>query len=247
MIKKQWRSLLWRWHRRLGLGLVVIVMWLSATGILLNHTDFFRFAEKPVYQSLLLKMYGIERLSISSYSFENQWFSHSGEHLYHNGNKLTHCQKPFSGMALSNHLNNIVVASCFEEILLFTIEGELIERLNKSVGLPHPIHQIGACSNNLNAVCFSSNKMHYQLDATTSSWTTTNGEIQPIDSTPLPETLQHELDKQAASMNWERVILDLHSGRLFGLGPWLMDGLALLLIVLGFTGLGIWLTSKKRK
>ena len=246
-MKKQWRSFLWRWHRRLGLGLIVVVMWLSATGILLNHTDFFNFAHKPVYQSLILKTYGIERPSVSSYLFTNQWFSHSGEHLYHNGDKLTHCQKPFSGMALASEQEQIVAVSCAEEILLVTTRGDLVERINKNFGLPPSINQLGTCGNENNTVCFKSNSKIYQLDVTTSSWVETTAIINPIEMQELPDPLQQQLNKQLVSINWERVILDLHSGRLFGLGPWLMDGLALLLIVLGFTGIGIWLTTKKRK
>ena len=246
MIKKQWRNFLWRWHRRLGLSLIVIVMWLSATGIMLNHTDFFGFANKPVYQSLLLKIYGIKRPFVSSYLFTNQWFSHSGEHLYYNGNKLTHCQMPFSGMALISEQEHIVAVACAEEILLITTDGNLLERINQNFGLPSAINALGACANQHNTVCFGNLATRYQLDVRTSSWVETTHAITSIAMQTLPETLQQQLDKQLVSMNWERVILDLHSGRLFGLGPWLMDGFALLLIILGFTGLGIWLTTQKR-
>lgn len=40
---------------------------------------------------------------------------------------------------------------------------------------------------------------------------------------------------------WERVILDLHSGRIFGpWGPWLMDAAAILLLFLAGSGVSIW-------
>ena len=44
-----------------------------------------------------------------------------------------------------------------------------------------------------------------------------------------------------ASLNWQRLLQDLHAGRLFGLaGQLLMDLAALLLVVLAFTGVIIW-------
>lgn len=46
----------------------------------------------------------------------------------------------------------------------------------------------------------------------------------------------------------ERVILDLHSGRLLSrIGVYLMDGAAILILLLTFTGLGIWISRVKRR
>lgn len=39
----------------------------------------------------------------------------------------------------------------------------------------------------------------------------------------------------------DRVILDIHSGRFFGtLGPWVMDAMAVLFIILSVTGVYMW-------
>ncbi|MGS0729088.1 PepSY-associated TM helix domain-containing protein, partial [Shewanella sp. 0m-11] len=46
-------------------------------------------------------------------------------------------------------------------------------------------------------------------------------------------------------LTWERVLLDMHSGRFFGsLGPWIMDLVALSLLIMAFTGCYIWLQQK---
>jgi len=46
----------------------------------------------------------------------------------------------------------------------------------------------------------------------------------------------------------ERVILDLHSDRLLGrIGVYLMVGAAILMLLLTFTGLGIWISRVKRR
>ena len=66
---------------------------------------------------------------------------------------------------------------------------------------------------------------------------------------PLPENILNGIENQwvSAEVNWERLMLDLHAGRTFGLGPWLMDAVALLIIVLSMTGFGIWLAGRKRR
>jgi len=46
----------------------------------------------------------------------------------------------------------------------------------------------------------------------------------------------------------ERVILDLHSGRLLGrIGVYPMDSAAIVILLLTFTGLGIWISRAKRQ
>ena len=45
----------------------------------------------------------------------------------------------------------------------------------------------------------------------------------------------------------ERVVADIHSGRIVGLaGPYFMDLVAILLIVLGISGLVIWLRPRRK-
>ncbi|MDP3677938.1 MAG: hypothetical protein Q8R23_02450, partial [Methylotenera sp.] len=50
------------------------------------------------------------------------------------------------------------------------------------------------------------------------------------------------------SLPLERIVLDLHSGRIFGrYGPLLMDVAALVLIVLSFSGVWIYLRTVRRQ
>lgn len=56
----------------------------------------------------------------------------------------------------------------------------------------------------------------------------------------IAEALQ--ADAMGRALNWERVLLDLHSGRLLGrYGTLLMDVAAVLFVVLALTGLTLWL------
>jgi hypothetical protein len=37
--KFHWRFIVLRWHRRIGLVLSVFLLWMLASGVLLNHSD----------------------------------------------------------------------------------------------------------------------------------------------------------------------------------------------------------------
>ncbi len=248
MIHKKWRAILWRWHRRLGITFLIFIIWLSASGILLNHTDDLGLAEQPVHQQFLLSLYGIERPVIHSYQIAGQWVSHSGEHLYHNSTQITHCVGTFSGIALAPTIDgspNIIVAACGDEIALFTAQGEVVERINASYPLPRPLQELGQCETAPKEICFNANNRTYALNVNDVAWAETTQNISSSTTAQLPSNLQTALEQNALSLNWERVLLDLHAGRLLGLGPWLMDIVGVLFIMLGLSVLGIWLFHKR--
>jgi hypothetical protein len=65
-----------------------------------------------------------------------------------------------------------------------------------------------------------------------------------------PATLALELDALASEglLTWERVLLDLHAGRLFGrLGPWLVDAVAIALVALALSGIALWVKQRLRR
>ena len=60
-----------------------------------------------------------------------------------------------------------------------------------------------------------------------------------------PAQLRQKLSAQAPAMNLEQILLDLHSGRLFGsFGVLVMDLAAILLVVLSITGFVAWNSSR---
>jgi hypothetical protein len=246
MIHKKWRATLWRWHRRLGIILILFIIWLSASGILLNHTSDLHLDKQPVHQQFLLGLYGIERPLIQSYQLGEQWVSHSGEHLYVNSTQISPCSSGLLGVGIATTSSPaIIAAACGDEIVLLTEQGELIERINSSYQLPLPLQVLGQCETLKQSLCFKADNRSFTLNVNEVSWAETSQNIIALSSTKPPAALQTALEQNTVSLHWERVILDLHSGRLLGLGPWLMDIVGILLIVLGLSGLGIWLFHKR--
>jgi len=64
------------------------------------------------------------------------------------------------------------------------------------------------------------------------------------DASQLPAQQWAQIQAQSSSphsLHWERVLLDLHSGRLFGaVGVWVFDVAALLFIFLALSGVWVW-------
>ena len=243
---KKWRFPLIRWHRRIGITVSVLVLWLSVTGLLLNHSDQLDLARQSVGQSLLMFLYGIEKPTPVSFSSGGQWVSHLGaNHVYLNDKEVAYCRAPFAGAVW---LNNQHIVGCGDGLLLLTSRGEVLERLGAVYEFPGPIVALAVVDNQL---LLKTPERIINADLEQLKWLPYHqvNSVAWAISREAPQVLTTELIKQSAGggLNWERVVLDLHSGRLFGqLGVWFMDVVALLLIVLAVSGVWIWLTRPSR-
>ncbi|WIO75108.1 PepSY-associated TM helix domain-containing protein [Porticoccaceae bacterium LTM1] len=244
------RQVLWRWHRRLGLAVALLVLLLAVTGILINHSDGLSLDQKPVPRWMLSLAYDIEAPAITSFSVGDHWASHAkGNGLYWDNSELTWSDSPLVGAIKSA---DFYLLATGKELLLVTSDGTLAERIDESYGLPQPVNKLGISTNN---VYLKSGDEIYQVDVEQLAWTVV--ETEKVDWTlpvSLPEKLEGELAEQfiGKEISWERWLLDLHSGRLFGnAGPWLMDVVALSLIILAISGFSTWysahLTRRRRK
>lgn len=244
MTKHQLRLWLRVWHRRFGIVLAILVLLVSVTGILINHADRWQLVQRPVQSSLLLNLYGIELPEPVSYLVKGQWLSQvSGNQLFVNKKAVGPCQGKFAGALTLEDAR--MVAACGDELLHLTGDGEIIERLGAVYALPSPIDRLGTCDNR---PCLESGGRKYLLDLENLRWNQIDSsEFVAVAATTAPVDLDAAIAAQftATGLDWERVLLDLHSGRLFGLGPWLMDLLAVGLILIAISGLTIWLMSGK--
>lgn len=244
MSRSKWRLRLWRWHRRIGVVLALLIIIVSVTGIFLNHAHELTLDRQPVQIRLLLSFYGVERPTPVNFALDDNWVSGNDNQLYLNATPWQHCAGALTG-ALS--VADGWLVTCERELLLTTTSGELIERIGANFGLPLPVTALGYCGAQ---PCLLSQQQHFVIDTTQLSW-------QKITSDKFSQTLPANLpadvmDKLAPHLwrndiTWERVLLDLHSGRLFGLGPWLADILALLLIALAISGLVVWWSGKRKR
>jgi len=240
------RLVLWRWHRRIGLLVALIMILLSVTGIMLNHVSSIGGLHEPVRSLWLLKAYGIEAPTPTSYAIGNRYITSLGrDYFYLDVEESAYCRGTLKGAVA--HSDMIVVA-CGDELVLLSERGEVVERIGSAYGLPAPVENLGLCGE---ALCLSSKNQRYKINIDQLSWLPVSAEVSMDTSKPvkLPQKYERTLiqNYMGDSISWERVLLDLHSGHLLGFGPWLMDIAALFLIMLAISGVSMWYSGRRRK
>lgn len=242
--RKNLRKTVTEWHKRIGLISAVVVILLSLTGILLNHTDGLGLDRSYISNSSLLKLYKVPEPQITNFALRETWLSASDSHIYLNGERLEACEGKLVGAIV---LEEYWVLGCSEGIALFTPDNELIEVVDASSGLPLPINKIGICHPN---ACIDGHGNIHELDIEAMTWQTLKRRVAVDWSKPskAPKNIMKAVTRKAMSevISWEKLVLDIHAGRFLGnVGPWLLDLFALFCCFFAVTGIYIWNSKRK--
>ncbi|GAA5218682.1 hypothetical protein GCM10025776_30990 [Corallincola platygyrae] len=238
------RALHW-WHRKLGLAAAIFIFVLSLTGIALNHTDGLRLSERTLTWGWLLNWYGIETPQVDAFAVGPDWLLSRDQQLYLNTQRVTSFDGDVVGAVVWQQM--LVVATS-KQLLLVTEEGELAEKVNHELGWPRGVNAIGVTPSE--ALMVKHDDQWLQADEALLTWSA------PVSLVPAnsltwsvageaPAALVAQLPSEQ-HIDLERVVLDLHSGRLFGIaGVWMMDLAAIAMMLLAASG--IWMWAKRRR
>lgn len=238
--KRTWTRRVHRWS---GLAAAVFVLLLSVTGVALNHSSAWHLDDTYVAWPWLLDAYGIEAPRPSaSFAVGEHRATLLGGRLYFDGRELAKGIETLAGIAATGRLSAVAAG---REVFLLAESGELVERMDLAAALPAPIAALGVVDGRValrsgDALFrFDENLLNLEAAATlqgdTVHWS--------APSAVPPKKLARLRDLyRGRGITVERLLADLHSGRLFTrFGPLLMDLVAALLIGLAITGLMMWL------
>lgn len=236
-------------HRYLGLFAALFVLLLAITGIMLNHTEALRLDERTIHSDKILEWYGINTaIPERGYQLGKHWISHQNQSVFFDERLLDLALIKLTGAVTTDQL---FVISGEEKVVLLTQEGELVDVMDHSSGLPAgKILRMGF-SNTQQLVLETEQGI---LVASSDFLTWQKSEVTDFkwsQQARLPEVLQTTMAKnwRGEGVTLERLTLDLHSGRLFGgtSGVLLMDLAALIMIFLAFTGVWMWAVRWRKR
>lgn len=244
--KKRPASAARRLHRSIGVFAAIFVLFMVLSGIVINHSNALGLDRQQVSQPLLLDWYGLGGpQTIRSFKTGNDWLSFAGSQLFLNDKYVATI--PTGIGAVSN--GKLLVAAGSDELLLLDLDGTLIERLPWDPVSTAPIESVGLGEND--SVIVKSAGQLWLADADFLNWNRMGETLttpQWSVSAPAPESLQQEIAHayRGDGLNLERVLLDLHSGRIFGpVGIFVYDLLALCLGFLSISGFVLWFRSRR--
>lgn len=233
------------WHRRLGILAAFFLIFLSVTGIALNHTDLLKLAHKSITNDWLLNQYNINPPKDIRFYHQNQLVV-TNNFVWFNKHLLTEATNTIVSMG---KFKQFFLIATTHDLYLYNEVGKLVDKIDSTAGLPKSITALGIDEDN---IFINTVNGYYQTDSNFLIWKS----ITPIKEPSWFEPSQAEKkDIVLAStwyrskfLTWERIIVDAHSGRIFGIfGVIFMDITAILLILLSLSGIYIWVRYARSK
>lgn len=231
-----------QWHRWIGLAAALPVLWLAISGILLNHAATFGLNDRQVTSGWILRHYNqMPEGDPVGLPVGDRLVAGWEGLLFVDGRQLPLRGDLVGAVALKGQL----IVATNEEIGIFDGSDELVLELDE-LSLPGvPIEGVSVQDGSL---LVSTKRQWYELSANFFTFEEFTG---LVSSTP-PALLSKERRRELAeavqtrrAMPLSRVILDAHSGSLFGWPGWVITDLAALGLVV-LTVLGLRLYPRRR-
>lgn len=238
-----------RWHRRIGLCAALFVVFLALTGLLLMNSDGLGLPHAQVSNRWLLDWYGIRPPPPpAGVTVAGHWVTQFGSRIYLDTHELDGVTGTLLGAFADDERADELQVYTEQALVLVSPDGEVLERIGTEAGLPADLSAAGQDAQG--RVVLRASAGDYTYDSTLGEFTAfadTASVHWPSPQTP-PASIVDALTRtwRGEGLPLERVILDLHSGRLFGRVGVLAINLASVgLVVLACTGLMVWLRRRR--
>lgn len=235
---------LWRWHGRAGVAACLLLLMLAVTGLVLNHSDDLHLDERAVGWDWPYALYGPSAAGTwKGFDTGSGWVLQGGEdRLFLGTRAIGVCDGAIMG---ASELQQMLLIACERELLLLTPEGERIESMGISAGLPVPVAGIAIRDE---TVLVRAQGEWHRFDPDAMALAAAESTDMPMLRPGMPPApLLSELGRASGWLHWERFLLDLHSGRLFGrAGVWIVDVGGVLSLLLAISGIVMWAARQRR-
>ncbi|HVT36682.1 MAG TPA: PepSY-associated TM helix domain-containing protein [Nevskiaceae bacterium] len=241
--KKNLTATLREWHKKAGLTACVFLAWLACSGILLTRSNDLGFDVRRIDWPWLMKIYGLRaEPPRSGFSDGAHWLAVTRNAALLDGRPLAFAlEQPLGlvdGVAGKQPVEFVATP---ESVLLLGADGSRIDELRSPVLPVSNVRRIGRPRGKVGIVV-------QDLDAYASydggdSWSSiAPAEVQWSSATALSEAQRGALlPYSRPSVLLEQLLIDLHSGRLFGrVGAWIITLVGFGALWLALSGVWMW-------
>jgi PepSY-associated transmembrane protein len=236
--------LLRRWHARIGLAAAVFFLLLAVTGVIANHGAELGLDAKRVYGAWLARWYGVaaEAPRAAFRSKSHQLVAANGRWLFDARPAGDEMPEPL-GLV---EVGDVLVIASATSLYVVRPDGRLIDRLEGKALPGAPIASVGSARGELvlrtRAGVFASGDVLSWHSARPRhvAWSA------PVELSAAERTAYGEA--LAPGIRVQRLLLDVHSGRIAGrFGPLGVDLIALVLVVLAGSGAWVFVAHRRRR
>lgn len=242
-------ALLRKWHQRIGLTAAVFVLWLGASGTILSRSDQLGFDAMRLNWDWLTAWYGLNaEPPRMGFEAAGHWMAATKENTLLDAREVEpRIAPPIGLVTLHGPTGTQLVIGTADSLVITSPDGARVDELRAPILPVSSLRRIGRTTEGGIAV--------QDFDAYESrdggiSWTPVLPQsVSWSQPKPLPSEQRKAIEQFARpSVLVEQVLIDLHSGRLFGpVGAWIITLVGLLALLLSISGVWSWWRIKQSR
>lgn len=250
--RKNLNVILRDWHKRAGLFAFVFMIWLGFSGFLINQSASWGYDTKRVDWDWVMKLYSLHpEPPQNGFNAGGQWLAATTDYTLVNARPLDIAIREPRGFVVGGTVDKpVYFIAAAESLLLLNAKGERLDELTPPILPVSAIRRIGMVKGHPGSIVVQDLDAFQSMDEG-NTWTpVASTAVEWSEAKVLPEDERSRLlPFSRPSVSLEHVLVDAHSGRLFGsYGAWVINfvGIAAMLLAIS----GIWMmyrTSAARR
>ena len=254
--KRNLTATLREWHKRAGLFAFFFMGWLGLSGILLNEASDLNLNSVRVDWPWLMSIYGLHAdPPQAALPAGGHWLAVAGDNTVLDGKPLAQViDAPLGFVAApepGEPAKQMLYVARADSLVLLRPDGSRVDELRMPPLPIAAIRRIGSVEGHAGSVAIQGSDTAYQSDDEGESW-------KPVPATAVQWSTKQPLPQQQRtlllpfsrpSISVQQILVDAHSGRLFGrFGTFFIDAVGLAALLLASSGIWMmWRTGSARR
>jgi hypothetical protein len=244
------------WHKRAGLFAFFFMGWLGISGILLNEASDLDLNSRRIDWTWLMSIYGLHAdPPQSGLGAGGHWLAVAGGSTVLDGKPLSQgIDAPLgfvAGPEPGQPGKQMLYVARADSIVLLQPDGSRVDELRMPPLPIGAIRRVGAVAAKPGSLAVQGSDTAYLSEDEGESWKPVPAtDVQWSVTQPLPQAVRSALTPfSRPSVSIQQILVDAHSGRLFGrFGTYFVDAIGLAALLLATSGVWMmWRTSKARR
>ena len=237
--------LLRKWHQRVGLFAFVFMGWLGFSGVLLNQSVSLGFDAIRVDSTALMSLYGLHtQVPENGYRSGSHWLVTTTENTVLDDIALAqHIPSPLGFVDIKNAFGETLYVATSDKLTLLSPEGVVIEEQSGFMLPVGHIRNLGLIERGGSSyLALQGENTYITEDGLTWNELNNSDDVSWSRLVDLTDEAISDVEPFAhPTVALEQVLIDLHSGRLFGsIGSTVINIVGIAAVFLSITG--IWMT-----
>jgi len=240
-----------KWHRRAGLFAFLFMGWLGVSGILLNQSVSLGLDARRVSWSWLMSLYNLHaEVPQNGWSAGGHWLTAAAQATLLDGKPVEpNIYSPLGMVVGVSAGEPTLFVATASSLVLLTPQGERIDELNPPALPVSTVQRIGLLEGSAAQIVIEGASLYTSADGERWRPLVPDAPVRWAGTQPLPPELHDSAEAYSRpTMALEQVLIDAHSGRLFGAyGSWFVNLVGFAAIALAISGVWIiWRSNRTR-